>query len=372
VEAIIRRMCILGVLLLLGCGGSSSAGADTDDTSNDSDTGTGTGADTGEDAGEDGSVDTGDGDSGPDTDTDADSDTGTGTDTSYTGEPLFDAVATYETTIAGNGDPATVYYPNPDDLTTGGYAFPVAVLLQGAKVDRKHYSEFATKFAAYGFAVVVPNHYIVSITGAGFYPEEGEVHAVLAQMKTENSGSAAPCAGALDTATLILMGHSYGGVTGMYVLGDVCTFPFCSGSFSRPAELKGAAFWGTNMASPLGGSITATANDGIPVVLVQGTLDGKAAPADGLGTYEKIADPPKAYVKVAGANHYGICNTNNPAGADADSNKPTLDQAVSVETIARWAALFLRAHVLGDAEAYDYVHATGDALDPNATIESVQ
>lgn len=39
-----------------------------------------------------------------------------------------------------------------------------------------------------------------------------------------------------------------------------------------------------------------------------------------------------------------------------------------METIARWSALFLRATVLGESAAADYVFSTGDALDPNVTI----
>src|SRR6187431_1603721 len=60
------------------------------------------------------------------------------------------AVASYTTTI--NGDSADVYYP------TTGNRLPVALLLQGANVDKSHYFWYAATLASYGFVVAVPNH----------------------------------------------------------------------------------------------------------------------------------------------------------------------------------------------------------------------
>jgi hypothetical protein len=95
-----------------------------------------------------------------------------------------------------------------------------------------------------------------------------------------------------------------------------------------------------------------------------------ALPADTQEAYTKIQDPPKAYVGVIGANHYGACDANNPAGADADPSAPAIDQAMAVETISRWSAMFMRAHVLGDAAAAAYVHETGGPADPNVNVVS--
>ena len=103
---------------------------------------------------------------------------------------------------------------------------------------------------------------------------------------------------------------------------------------------------------------------------MQGNLDGIATPARAQGTYEQIQDPHKALITILGANHYGITNTNNPLGPIPDSSTPTLEQAVAVETVARWSALFLRASVLDDRDAFDYVYSTGDALDENASVIS--
>ncbi len=136
---------------------------------------------------------------------------------------------------------------------------------------------------------------------------------------------------------------------------------------SRPNELKGGAFYGTNFLIGTG-QVSAIDNDGIPIALVQGNLDGVATPDNALRTYSQIQDPPKAFITVNGANHYGITNEDNLI---RESIRPTLEQSVATETIARWSALFLRGTVLNDTEALNYVFNTGDALDKNVSVKSL-
>ncbi|WP_445240572.1 hypothetical protein [Microcoleus vaginatus] len=81
-------------------------------------------------------------------------------------------------------------------------------------------------------------------------------------------------------------------------------------------------------------------------------------------TFDKIQIPPKTLITVTGANHFGISDVNNPAGANPDLNTATLEPAVGIETIARWSALFLRANMLKDRAAFDYIYSQGDGLDP--------
>ena len=71
--------------------------------------------------------------------------------------PLFNDVASYSTTISPNNDLTDIYFPNPSNLKNGDYSFPIALLLQGANVDKSDYSDFASTVASYGFVVVVPN-----------------------------------------------------------------------------------------------------------------------------------------------------------------------------------------------------------------------
>ncbi|WP_050813071.1 hypothetical protein [Microcoleus vaginatus] len=88
-------------------------------------------------------------------------------------------------------------------------------------------------------------------------------------------------------------------------------------------------------------------------------------------TFDKIQIPPKTLITVTGANHFGISDVNNPAGANPDLNTATLEPAVGIETIARWSALFLRANMLKDRAAFDYIYSQGDGLDPKVSVTSV-
>jgi hypothetical protein len=354
----------LAAAAALGCGGDD--GADDDAPADDGAVEVEAGADADAD---------GDPDVGPEADADPDTvpeatDDGAPDDggAPAPGAPLFEAAGSYPLTIAGNGDPADVYYPDPPDLAPGAYAFPVAVLLQGAKVDKQYYAAYAAGVARYGFIVVVPNHESSTLLGRGLYAEQSEPAHVLAQLRAEHEDPASPVHGVVDAGTLVLLGHSYGGVAGLNVIRNVCQPPSCSGGFDRPVELAGGAFYGTNMATPIIGTVPNIANGGLPVALIQGSLDTKARPDQAQATYDKIQDPPKALVRVLGSNHYGVCDVNNPPGADADGAAPTLDQAVGVETAARWTALFLRARVLADPDAATYLEALGDPADPHAEV----
>ena len=315
----------------------------------------------------------------PDADTDTDSDTDCDSDsdpdpwdggTQDPPGPHFDEVGVYQTLIPGDDDPADVYHPAPPDLDEGGYSFPVALLLQGAEVGRQHYSAYATAVASYGFIVVVPDHQSISVTGPGLYAEQSEAQAVMEHMIAEGSSEDGTVSGAVDAGTLVLLGHSYGGVAGVNIIRGVCEAPTCVGlSYDPPPQLAGGAFWGTNVAMPFIGTMIHTIdNRGLPLAFLQGTLDSKALPQDTQEAYTITQDSPKAYFGVIGANHYGICDADNPPGASPDPTPPTLSQEVATETAARWSALFLRAHVLDDGEALDYVTGWGGPADPNVNV----
>lgn len=286
---------------------------------------------------------------------------------SFTAAPLYDQVKHYTTTIATNGDPADVYYPivpnpTPDQL-------PIALMLQGALVDKASYSNYAEQVASYGFVVVVPNHERTT-TGpdgqpvTGLLADEQEVNAVLDQMKQEDAEASSPIFESVDTEILGLLGHSFGGYAGLAAIQNICDPPVCSGDYARPTELKAGLFYGTSFQHPIG-TFPAIDNQGVPVGLVAGTRDGVSEFGGAASTYVKIEDAPKALIAVEGANHYSITNEDNRT---RDPNRPTLDQATATETIGRWSGLFLRAHLLNDRDAFDYVYSTGSALDPNVSV----
>jgi len=282
--------------------------------------------------------------------------------------PRFTSTATYSTIVAGSNDPMDVIYPNPADLATGTYKFPLVVFIQGANVDKANYTSVAETVAKYGFVVAIPNHQRTVLVLTGLFPEPSSVVAAFAHLVTEGARDAAPIHNVVDTAKYGLLGHSFGSVVGLDLIAQSCTQPICPGAFTSPPQLRGGAFYGASRKGPAGGMVAATDNRGLGAMLVQGTVDGANAPADAKATFDKISGPPRAYVTVTGANHYGITNMNNPSGAAADRQTATLAQAASIEAIGRWSALFLLATVSGDAAAKNAL-AAGKG-DPNVTVQA--
>ncbi|MEH2332311.1 alpha/beta hydrolase family protein [Nostoc sp.] len=290
---------------------------------------------------------------------------------SFNPTPVFDKVANYTTTITGDNNLADIYYPNPTDLKTSNYSFPVALLLQGALVDKSNYSNYAQQVARYGFVVVVPNSKrIAPIFGEALLPQTSQIDTALQQIVVENKNLSSPIVGLLDTEKVGLLGHSLGSAVGLSAIGNLCvTTTLCPGSFSRPKQIVAGAFYGGGLRDQNDVYLPIN-NDGIPVALLQGNRDGRALPFRASLTYDKIKNPPAALINIKGANHFSITNTNNPAGAIPDPINYTLNQDVAIETIARWSGLFLRASILNDQDAFNYVYYTGDATDSNVTVES--
>ena len=248
--------------------------------------------------------------------------------------------------------------------------------MQGALVDKSFYSDYASLVARYGFVVVVPNHFRPLPTNPNSAPsllsETSQIAAVLEQMALENTKPTSPIASVVDTQRLGLLGHSFGGAVGLSAIANQCLRELflCREPFTRPKELLAGAFFGVNLRNPTTNEFIPIFNDNIAVALIQGELDSVALPERAKRTFDQIQTPPKAAIALQGANHFAITNVNNPPGAQPDRNNPTLDRVVGIETIARWSGLFLRANMLKDRVAYDYIYFQGDALDPNVNVTS--
>jgi len=292
-------------------------------------------------------------------------------DTTFSPDPLYDQVKHYTTTIAADGDPADVYYPVVP--TSAADQLPIALMLQGALVDKADYSHYAEQVASYGFVVVVPNNErtLSAPNGqsfTGLFAEQGQVNDVLAQMKVEDADPASPIFEIADTEMLGLLGHSFGGAVGLGATQEeICVPGICSPDYTRPPELKAGIFYGTSFRDQQTGEFLPINNEDIAVGLIQGSLEGVASPINAQGTYDQILNPPKALITVEGANHYGITNEDNP---EREPNRPTLDQATATETIASWSGLFLRANLLGDCGAFDAVYNASPTFDSNVSIIS--
>jgi len=289
-----------------------------------------------------------------------------------TPSPQFMTVASYSTTMSQNGDDIDVYYP----VSGGTETFPVALLMQGGRVDKMYYEGYAQTVSQYGFIVIVPNH-MITIDMAGFiaeglFAEQQQMYDTLAFTAQENDNASSPLYGIVDTQRLVMLGHSYGAACTIGAMQNSCEYPFCpeGATFTRPEELKAVALCGINTKpyGPVEGDIRETNNLGMPFAIINGKLDNNATYDVTKISYDLIQDPPKAMVFIKGANHYAMCDMNNPPGPGADPNVPTLEQEVSAETAARWSALFLRAYALDDEDALEYVHTTGQILDPNVEV----
>ncbi len=315
-------------------------------------------------------------------------------ETNRTPKPAFTKTASYSTIMPQHNDEADIYYPVPDDNDSTSHKFPVALFLQGGKVDKKYYSEYASEIAKYGFIVVIPNHYeeytikawkgMVKIDFKGFFPDSSQIYDVIDFMKDENTREGSPLKGIVDHETLVLTGHSFGAATIIGAIQGDCEFPLCRSvsEFMLPGIVKAAALTGINTipyGNPFDNKNRPTANL-VPMAIINGDQDENAEYQDTKESYALIENTPKALIFVKGSNHYGLCDVNNPGNPDypeADKVEgvskpqdviPELDQNISIETNARWTALFLRAHALNDASAMEYISKTGQFLDPNVEV----
>ncbi len=300
-------------------------------------------------------------------------------------QPLFAQINRYSVIIPANGDEADIFYPAVSSSALDSY--PIGLLLPGFNVDKYYYDLFARKVASYGFIVVVPNHVISHRGKSELFAQVQQVTEVLAFMKNENVNPNSPVLNHVDGEKLVLLGHSHGGFIGFDAIRNVCESPWCVGTYRRPPELLAGVFYGADFwengnfltidnsrnnatVSNQHKGNTAPNYPGIPLALIAGSRDSLIKAENVQITYDNIKQPPKAYIKITGANHYGITNIDNPPGSPQEKISPTLGQEESIEAIARWSALFLRAYALNDAEALEYIHIQGKSQEPNVTVIS--
>ena len=283
--------------------------------------------------------------------------------TDATVERPYENFSSYSTTNPVNGDITDIYFPTLDNDSAVD-DLPIVLLLQGALVDKRFYSDYASQVARYGFAVAVPNH-IQSVPGFGdvLAPEPSQIPAVVEQFIAESTDPSSPLSGKVNSQKLGLLGHSLGGAVGLSSIGEICLPVFCSEPFERTEALMGSAFFGANLRDQ-NDTFLAIENEGVGIALIQGEQDGRALPINAERTFAQVQTPPKALITLGGVNHFGITNAPTPEGAVPDPNPQQLSQERSIETISRWSGLFLRGTVLEDQNALDYVFDVGESLDP--------
>ena len=248
-------------------------------------------------------------------------------------------------TIAVSGDPADIYYPNPSG-SAAGHQFPVFLLLQGGLVDKTYYSQFAQAVASYGFIVVVPNH-------PTLFTDMHVITEVLDHMKLEAVDNQSPLFGLVDTESLVVSGHSYGGVSALFAINSFCNF-FCDPQrgFERPPELKAVVVYGSSA-----GALDIE-NTGIPTAIIVGDLDtGQENFENTFATLES----PRAFITIHNANHFGLTDISEPPGASIDPEEEAqpLPQSITATRFAYWTGQFLRTYVFYDWLAWWTLTGTG-------------
>lgn len=282
---------------------------------------------------------------------------------SFNATPRYQTFSSYSTTNPFNGDATDIYYPTLEDASAVD-DLPVALMLQGALVDKSFYSDYASQVARYGFAVVVPNHFqTIPDFGDALLSDTSQPQAVLDQLTVENSMQNSPLNGKINTGKLGLLGHSFGAAVGLSTIGEVCLPVQCTAPFERPGALMAGAFFGANLRDS-NDVYPSIENDGVGVALVQGDRDSRALPLRAKLTYDQVQSPPRALITLGGVNHFGITDVNTPDGAIPDPIAQSVEQTASIETTARWSGLFLRGTLLDDEAALEYVLDTGAEQDP--------
>jgi predicted dienelactone hydrolase len=270
-----------------------------------------------------------------------------------------------ETIELADGTPADVYAPAvPPGLKRKlEDRFPVAVLLQGALIDKAYYSTFARIIADNDYIVVVPNRERTIALGpnvvSGLFPDVHVVTDAVDAMIVEDDDPRSPFFRITDTSTIVLLGHSFGGAVGIDAAAGVCEFPLCDppipDSFVWPEGLKAAALYGTSRVLCDPDTPTSVADcvpssrdtSGVAVALIQGTNDGIASPLKADATLPEL-EPPHALVQLPGATHYAICDVAQPPfPATIEPNTSELDQQVAVALVAQrtldWLDMILAA-----------------------------
>ncbi|WP_295448812.1 hypothetical protein [uncultured Thiodictyon sp.] len=273
-----------------------------------------------------------------------------------------------------SGDLADVYLPGiaAAEQRVSENRFPVVAVLQGAMVDKSHYQQLGNAIARQGFVVVIPNHFrtVPSFPSPVLFSEVGVVTDVYAAVVAADAAAQSPLYGLIDTATMGLIGHSLGGSVGLYAIGGVCAPGICTDPslhYTRPAALRAAATYGASLFGT-NGTVTDVDTAGVAVALLQGSQDRVALPEKAAPAYAAL-ERPRALIEIAGANHYGICDENNPPGARPDPGAPTLTQVQANAAVDDWIGRWLRAALRHDERAQRAIQ--GVSASPDGVVKVV-
>lgn len=278
-------------------------------------------------------------------------------------------------TISGvsldNGDAADVYAPAIAAVDRAKFLdrFPVVVLLQGGLTPKEQYKTYAETLAGYGFVVIVPEHLRAvppMFPNPAQLTEASVIPSALAAVETLDRDATSPIHQIADTKRSALTGHSQGGLTSLLSIAGQCLPGICTEPFTLPSSIKAAALFGTHSVSK--GSAIPVDTTGYSVALLQGSIDGRALPANAALTYETL-EPTRALITFEGLNHFAITNDNVIPGTNQDPNKQTVEQSVGTRRIALWAALWLHAVFNGSPVADHWLYTSAGTANAEVSVK---
>ena len=218
--------------------------------------------------------------------------------------------------------PACAATAEDDDLPK------LIVFACGGSVPKEQYSMLATGLSYRNYAVVMVLDRAVNF-GVERFNFASSFDIANAIGYAENQTDIA-----LDTSTIVIMGHSYGVNVLIGALNGVCTPPICMTPHPVPLHpnIKVAALYGASLYSVAMQGMQAdwvtTDNNDFPLFIINGANDditfrNDTTTGEGMdeGTYARL-DPTKVVAVVDDLNHFSIANEPNPDGPGLDRPVP--------------------------------------------------
>jgi hypothetical protein len=292
-----------------------------------------------------------------------------------------------------------IYFPSCNSDLNGecesplpaGLTFPGVIFLQGGSVDASAYSTVASKVAAEGYIVAVPNAPVTFTQFGQRVQQTSPFIAVAAknQLIALNNDASSGINGRLTPDNFALMGHSLGGVIAI-ITGSVDAQSRCRppGPFGPPGDLffvcagyqgfgtglKAIVTYGTSLFFRQGpiAILFNTDTTGIPNIVIRGKNDGRVPRINVTSTYDSSLELPKAFIELDSANHFGITDAQEIPFASVDPSPQTKSQDWSTSQIAKIAKDALDCHTKNDSGAQDKIYGRQDLGPKFITVAASQ
>ena len=257
---------------------------------------------------------------------------------SFAQYPIGHRTITYQDPARSNRNIETeIYYPaitagDNTDVATG--QFPIIVFGHGFMMSVSSYENIWTALVPLGYIVALPT----TEGGAPSHSNFGlDLSFLINKIKTEGANSSSPFYQKV-AATSAVMGHSMGGGA---------SFLACENNAIPNVMITLAA----TVTDP--SSVTAAAHVTIPTLVISGSEDCVAPPADHqLPMYDSLAAACKVYISINGGGHCNFANYNfactfgeetcNPGGATLEQAE---QQATTMNFVKPYLDYFLNGNI---------------------------